>query len=145
VPEYWRCTACGGGAFFDEAGVVEDEHSAELVRDVCLQVVADVVGFPGGAVQQPLQAVGGVVASVFGELPAVLAADRAKQGAYVVTHATSQAGAAETMADAQEEVVEFTVPGHVRKVVDHAERLSSSPLGQFSMPLVGGAVRQDRP
>jgi chloramphenicol 3-O-phosphotransferase len=44
-----------------------------------------------------------------------------------------------------EVVVEFMVPGRVGKVVDHAGRLPSSQLEQFSMPLIGGAVRQDRP
>jgi hypothetical protein len=54
VPEYWRCTPRGGSALLDEASVVEDEDAvglAELVGDVCLQVVADVVGVPGGCVQ----------------------------------------------------------------------------------------------
>ncbi|MFD7771293.1 hypothetical protein [Streptomyces sp. NPDC059787] len=82
---------------------------------------------------------------MFGQLPAVFAADRAEQGADVVTHAASQVGTAETVADAQEEVVEFTVPGRVGKVVDHAGRLPSSLRRQFSMSFVGGAVRQDRP
>lgn len=85
------------------------------------------------------------MACVFGQLPAVFAADRAEQGADVVTHTAPQVGAAETEADAQEEVVEFTVPGRVGKVVDHAGRLPSSPRKQFSMPLIGGAVRRDRP
>ncbi|GAA1544426.1 hypothetical protein GCM10009730_61960 [Streptomyces albidochromogenes] len=98
---------------------------AELIGDVCLQVVADVVGVPGGSVQQPLQAVGGAVACMFGQLPAVFAADRAEQGADVVAHAASQVGEAEAVADTQEEVVEFTVPGRVCKVVDHAGRLPS--------------------
>ena len=35
-----------------------------------------------------------------------------------------QAGAAETMAETQEEVVEFTALSHVRKVVAHAGRLA---------------------
>ncbi|KOU09311.1 hypothetical protein ADK87_05475, partial [Streptomyces sp. NRRL F-4711] len=48
----------------------------------------------------------------------LFAADRAEQGADVVTHAASQVGAAETVADAQEEVVEFMAPGRVGKVVE---------------------------
>lgn len=92
---------------------------AELLGDVCLRVVADVVGTPGGSVEQPLQAIEGAVASVFGQLSAVLAADRAEQGTDVVPHTASQVRAAEAVADAEEEVFEFTVPGRVRKVVDH--------------------------
>ncbi|MGW3462167.1 alpha/beta fold hydrolase [Streptomyces olivaceoviridis] len=55
-----------------------------------------------------------------------------------VTHAASQVGAAEAVADAQEEVVGFTVPGRLGKVVDHAGRLPSSPRRRFSMSFVGG-------
>jgi len=43
-----------------------------------LEVVADLVGVPAGAVEEPLKAVGGAVSGVFGQLPAVLAADRAQ-------------------------------------------------------------------
>jgi hypothetical protein len=49
------------------------------------------------------------------------------------------------VADAQEEVVEFTVPGRVGKVVDHAGRLPSSPLRQFPVPLVGGRSAKTAP
>jgi hypothetical protein len=91
-------------------------------RTLCLQVVA-VVSVPGGPVQQPLQAAGAAVACVFGQLPTVFAADRAPQGTDVVAHAESQVGAAEAVADAQEEVVEFAVPGRVGKVIDHEGRL----------------------
>ncbi|MFJ8114234.1 hypothetical protein [Streptomyces sp. NPDC096132] len=73
------------------------------------------------------------------------AGSAAEQGADVVTHAPSQVGAAETVADAQEQVVEFTVPSRVGKVVDHAGRLPSSARRQFPMSIVGGVVRQDRP
>ncbi|MET9010354.1 hypothetical protein [Streptomyces olivaceoviridis] len=82
---------------------------------------------------------------MFGQLPAGFAADRAEQGADVVTHAVSQVGTAETVADAQEAVVEFTVPGRLGKVVDHVGRLPSSPRRPFSTSCVGGAVHQDRP
>jgi hypothetical protein len=61
-----------GGALLDEAGVVEDEYPAVLAEplgDVCLQVVADLVGVPAGAVEQALEAVGGGVANVFSQLP----------------------------------------------------------------------------
>ncbi|GGZ17688.1 hypothetical protein GCM10010300_72090 [Streptomyces olivaceoviridis] len=57
----------------------------------------------------------GAVACVFGQLSAAFAADGAEQGADVVTHAASQVGAAEAVADAQEEVVGFTVPGSPRQ------------------------------
>lgn len=121
--------------FLTKTGVVEDEDSvgfAESFGDVCLQVVADAVGVPGGSVQQPLQAVESAVACVFGQLPAVFAADWAEQGADVVTHTASQVGTPETVADAQEEVVEFTVPGRVGKVVDHVRKLPSSPRRESS-------------
>lgn len=138
-----------GCAFLDEAGVVDDEDPvgfAEVVDDVCLQVVADVVGVPGGSVQEPLQAVGGAVACVFGQLPAVCGRPgRARPGRRRACGVAGLRGrSGEAVANTQEEVVAFTVPGRVGKVVDHAGRLPSSQLGQFSMPLVGGAVRQDR-
>jgi hypothetical protein len=62
-----------------------------------------------------------------------------------VSYVLTVVGAAETVADVQEEVVEFTVQCRVGKVVDHARRLPSSRRRQFSMSFVGGAVRQDRP
>lgn len=147
VPEHRRWTPAEVVPFLTKP-VVEGQDSvglAEFVGDVCLQVIADVVGVPGGPVQQLLQAVGGAVACVFGQLPAVFAADRAEPGADVVPHAASQVGAAEAVADTQEEIVEFMVPGRVGMVVDHAGRLPSSPRRQFSMSFVGGAVRQDHP
>lgn len=60
-----------GGAFLQESGVVDNQYpvgAAELFSDVGLQVIADVVGVPAGAGEQVLQAVGGGVAGVFGEL-----------------------------------------------------------------------------
>jgi hypothetical protein len=66
------------GALLDEAGVVDDEDPtvlAEALGDVCLQVVADVVGVPGRPVQQPLETVGGAMSGELGQLSAVFAAD----------------------------------------------------------------------
>jgi len=61
--------------------VVEDEDPVGLAEPfgyVVLEVVAEFVGVPAGTVQEPLEAVGGAVSGVFGQLPAVLAADRAQ-------------------------------------------------------------------
>ncbi|MFE9708407.1 hypothetical protein [Streptomyces sp. NPDC005930] len=69
---------------------------------------------------------------MFSQLPAVFAGDRAEQGTDVVTHASPRVRPAETAADPQEDVVEFTVPGRVDKVVNHAEKLPPSPRSQFS-------------
>lgn len=80
-----------------------------------------------------------------GQLPAVLAADRGEQAPHIVPHPAPQVGTAKPVADAEEEVVEFSFPGRVRMFVDHVGRLSVSQPSHFPDPLVGGAVRQDRP
>jgi ABC-type transporter Mla maintaining outer membrane lipid asymmetry ATPase subunit MlaF len=58
------------------AGKSTNQHAvglAELASDVFLQVVADVIGLPLRSGQEVLQAVGRGVASLFSQLPAVLA------------------------------------------------------------------------
>ncbi len=82
----------GGGALLDEPGVVDDEDAitlAELVSDVFLQVVADVVRVPLRSGEQVLQAIGGCVACLLGQLPAVLSGHWCEQAAYVVAHAAA--------------------------------------------------------
>lgn len=66
-----------GGAFLEEAGAVEDEDPvglglglAESFGYVMLQVVAEFVRVPAGAVQEPLETVGCAVSGVLGQLPA---------------------------------------------------------------------------
>jgi hypothetical protein len=85
------------------------------------------------------------LAGVFGQLPAVLAADRSEKGADVVPHAASQVRAAEAVADAKGEVVEFTVPGRVRKVVDHVGRLPRPQVGQFPVHSLEGRSAKTAP
>ena len=104
----------GGGALLHEPGVVNDQYaalSAELFGDVGLQVVTDLVRVPAGAGEQVLQAVGGGVAGLLGQLPAVFAGHRGEQAADVVTHAAAWFDAAEAVPDVGEQVVEVSVPG----------------------------------
>jgi hypothetical protein len=61
--------------FFEVAGFVDDQHRAcvaEVFGEVVTQVVADLLGVPDCFAQQVLHPVGGVVAGVFGDGPAVL-------------------------------------------------------------------------
>ncbi|WP_258382755.1 hypothetical protein [Streptomyces sp. NTH33] len=85
------------------------------------------------------------MANVFSQLPAVLAADLAEQAADVVAHPPTRFDAPETVAGAQKEFFEFTVPGLGCTLVDHHRRLP----GPVSLPAAaahdGGAVHEDRP
>ncbi|QCX82571.1 hypothetical protein C9F11_45045 (plasmid) [Streptomyces sp. YIM 121038] len=60
-----------------------------------------------------------------GQLPAVFTADGSEKPPHIVPHPTPQVRAAEAVANAQEESVEFPLPGHVRMLVDHLGRLSA--------------------
>ncbi|MFE2608564.1 hypothetical protein ACFVQ6_37990 [Streptomyces mirabilis] len=70
-----------------------------------------------------LQAVGGGVAGVFGELPSVLSAHRAEQSADVVPHPPPGFYSAKAGPGLQEEFFEFQVPGVRRYIVDHDKGL----------------------
>lgn len=88
-----------------------------------LEVVAELVGVPAGAVEEPLEAVGCAVSGVFGQLPAVLAADRAQQSTDVVTHPAARLDPPEAVAGTQEQFLEFVVPDLNCTLVDHTGRL----------------------
>jgi hypothetical protein len=88
-----------------------------------LQVIAEFVSVPAGSIEEPLQAVGGTVSSVFGQLPAVLSADRAQQSTDVVTHPATRLDAPEAVAGTQEQFLELVVPDLNCTLVDHARRL----------------------
>lgn len=80
------------GALLDESGVVDDQNAigAETFADVGTDVVAQGVGVPDAAVQQPLKAVRSAVACPLRELPAVLPRRLAQQTADVVPHPPPQ-------------------------------------------------------
>lgn len=70
----------------EEAGLVDYQHPggvAQVAPQVGLQVIAHSIGVPLGTVQQMLDAVGGGVAGMFGQLPAILALDGAEQAGQV--------------------------------------------------------------
>ncbi|WTB52370.1 hypothetical protein OIC43_39710 [Streptomyces sp. NBC_00825] len=87
--------------------------------DVFLQFIADVVGLPLRAGKQMLQTVGGGVACLLSQLPAVLPGHRGEQPVHVVTHAAAKFHTAEAMTDGHEEVVQFKVPLLGNMLGDH--------------------------
>ncbi len=92
-------------------GLVHDQHAfgvPEALADVAEQLVADRVGVPVGPRQQVLHAVGGRVAEVLGQLPAVLPLRVAQQPADVADGALAGLAAGEVPADAL---------GHPRQLV----------------------------
>jgi hypothetical protein len=63
-------------ALFHVAGFVDHQDRtgiAEGVNDILAQIIADLLSVPAGAGQQVLQPVGGGIASVLGDGPAILA------------------------------------------------------------------------
>ena len=70
-----------------------------------------------------LQTVGGGVACLLGQLPAVLSGYRGEQPAHVITHTAAKFHTAEAMTDAHEEVVQLKVPLLGSTLDDHAGRI----------------------
>lgn len=66
-----------------------------MLADVGDQVVADPVGVPVGATEEVLDAVGGLVAGLLGELPAVLARGVGEEAAEVRDGPSPRLGAGE--------------------------------------------------
>jgi hypothetical protein len=82
VPVSWRWTPAERSPFPHPARLVQHQHRrwvAQLRNDVVAQVIADPVGVPPGAVEQPLPPVRGLLTRLFGQPPAVLALDLAQQ------------------------------------------------------------------
>jgi hypothetical protein len=130
--------------FFTKPVFVEDQHAllvAELFSHVCLEVVAQGVGVPAAVGQKVLQAMWGGVAGVLGQLPAVLASDRAEQSADVIPHPLPGFHAAEAGSGAQEEFFEFQVPGVRRCVVHHDYGLLAGLSLHAARAHVGGTAR----
>lgn len=137
----------GGGALFDEPGVVDDQDTivlAELVGDVFLQVVADVVRVPLRSGEQVLQVIGRGVAGLFGQLPAVLSGHRGEQAVYVVTHAAAELDPAEAVPDVHEEVIKFKGPLRGGMLGDHPRRLPRRCYCQQRCRTIEGRPRRDR-
>jgi DNA invertase Pin-like site-specific DNA recombinase len=71
----------GLGAFLDEAGLVHHQHPSRITQvldHIGAPIVADRIGVPAGMVEQPLHPVGCGIAGLLGQLPAILAFDRAE-------------------------------------------------------------------
>ncbi|MDH6708785.1 hypothetical protein P3T27_005531 [Kitasatospora sp. MAA19] len=77
--------------------------------------------------------------------PAVLAADRAERAADVVAHPPAWLHTAEAVADAEEEVFEFVVPGLGCRLVDHDERPPRRCHYQRRLQPIEGRSHEDRP
>ena len=92
-----------GGALLEEPRLVGHQHRvrvAQVLDHVGAQVVADQLRVPVGGGQQPLHAVGGALAGVLGQLPAVLAAHVAQQAAQVGQRPPAWLGADKPSRDA---------------------------------------------
>jgi hypothetical protein len=112
----WRRTstvASRDRALFQEAGVVDDQHTArlpELLGDVLLHVVTHLVRTPACTVQQILKARRSAVAYVLGQLPAVLPAHRAEQAVDVGPHLPPQVHPPEPVTDPNKCLFQFRRP-----------------------------------
>lgn len=132
-----------GGALRQEAGVVEDKDAVGLAESfgcVVLEVVAELVGLPAGAVEELAQAVGGPVSRVFSQLPAVLAADRAQQSTDVVTRTAMPLDAFEAVAGPPEQFLEVVVPDLNCTLVDYARRLPRA----LPLPIEGWSGKENK-
>uniref|UniRef100_UPI00374E155A hypothetical protein n=1 Tax=Streptomyces gibsoniae TaxID=3075529 RepID=UPI00374E155A len=84
----------------------------------------------------------GCVSGVFGQLPAVLAADWAQHSADVVTHPATRLDTPEAVAGTQEQFLELVVPDLNCTLVDHVGRLPG-PLPLSAAPAHDrGAARE---
>ncbi len=105
-------------SLFEKAGFIDDEHRpwiAHMLQDVGAQVVAHSIRVPLRAGQQPLHAVGPCLARVLGELPAVLALDRAEQAVDIAAHPLALLGAREAWPEPLLDLVPPRSPrGHLR-------------------------------
>lgn len=120
--------AGGGDALLDKSGVVDDQDAvggAEMFGDVCLHVIADLVGLPAALGPEVLQSVRGGVADKLGELPGVLAAHRSQQAADVVPHPPARLDAGEAVPDPQEEFFQSLFPRAGGYVIAHTWKLSA--------------------
>ena len=91
-----------GGALLEEPGLVGHQHSARVAQVldyISAQVVADQIRVPVGGGQQPLHPIRGGLASVLGQLPAVLATHVAEQPAQIGEHAPAWLCAGEPTRD----------------------------------------------
>jgi hypothetical protein len=81
-----------------------------VLHHVVAQVVADLVSVPAGVVEQPLHPIGGVVAGLFGQLPAVLALGCAEQALEEPAGAAADLDAAKPWRDPLAQRLQFACP-----------------------------------
>jgi hypothetical protein len=82
VPVDWRWTPAERSPFLHNAGLVQHQHRLrvpQVLDHVLPEVVADPVGVPPRAIQQPLHPIRGQLPGLLGQPPAVLALDLAQQ------------------------------------------------------------------
>jgi hypothetical protein len=90
-------------ALLHKARLVQHQHRVgipQLLNDVVAQVVADAVGVPPGAVEQPLHPVRGHLTGLLSQPPAVLALELAQQPSQVSQRAPARLHPPEPPADA---------------------------------------------
>jgi hypothetical protein len=74
-------------AFLEKTGLIENRDPVwivEMLDDQASEFVADIVGFPDSAVKQMLDAIGIVMADIFGQLPSILSFDGTEQSFKIV-------------------------------------------------------------
>jgi hypothetical protein len=93
VPVSWRWTPAERLPFLHKARLVQHQHRLgvpQVLDHVLAQVIADLIGVPPRAIQQPLHPLWGLLTRLFGQPPAVLAPDLAQQSLRVGQHAAAR-------------------------------------------------------
>src|SRR4051794_11461713 len=89
-------------ALFEKAGFIHNQHAtgiSQVLAHVGLQVIPHRICFPDGSSQQMLKAVGARITGLLGQLPTVLALDRAKKSLQISQCLSTRLGTKKTRAD----------------------------------------------
>ena len=100
-------------ALLEEAGLVEDQDGrvvAQRPDDIGPLVVADLVGAPVGAPEKVLDAIGGILADLLGELPGVLPLHGGEQADEIGADTVACLAACGPLADATGDLIELSSP-----------------------------------
>jgi site-specific DNA recombinase len=140
------------GALLEEARLVRHQHRTRVTQvldHVGAQIIADLVRIPVGGGQQPLHAVGGALAGVLGQLPAILPPHVAQQPAQVGQRPPARLRPGEPSRDAGVQGVQPRRPRldflDVCRLVGLQHRSSCPPCAVDCWPIPGPAGRDPTP